>query len=164
MVDRTGLTSIDDLIHTQTSKIGLLAAEITKTLASPELATQERIAALTKKLEAWQAGVPSMLLIPALTSPNPPVLSSYQRRAILMVHVRSAPPPISAHNVLIMFLDDVSGSCGPVVPSLPYCDSNTSERGCSMELQHFSQRCSKISGRMRHSSSAYGAHTRATLV
>jgi hypothetical protein len=98
--DRIGLTSIDDLIHTQTSKIGLVAAEITKTLASPELATQEKIAALTHKLEVWRAGVPLILQIPVLTSPNPPGLNLYQRRAILMVHVRDLPQPVCVHHML----------------------------------------------------------------
>lgn len=80
--------TIDELIHTQTSKIGLIAAEIAKTLASPELATQENITMLTQKLETWRQEVPLMLQIPTLTSSYPPSVDSYQRRAILMVHVR----------------------------------------------------------------------------
>tara|TARA_R110002003_G_scaffold117_23_gene10490 strand:- start:17456 stop:17716 length:261 start_codon:yes stop_codon:yes gene_type:complete len=79
--------SIDELIHTQTSKIGLLAAEIAKTLAAPEHATRENINMLTQKLEAWRVEVPLMLQIPTLTSSNPSDLTLYQRRAILMVHV-----------------------------------------------------------------------------
>jgi hypothetical protein len=79
--------SIDELIHTQTSKIGLIAAEISKTLSSPELATQENVDLLTQKLESWRREVPLMLQIPSLTSDHPPNVNSYQRRAILMVHV-----------------------------------------------------------------------------
>lgn len=78
---------MDELIHTQTSKIGLIAAEIAKTLSSPELATRENITGLTRKLESWRSEVPLMLQIPTLTSSNPPLLDLYTRRAILMVHV-----------------------------------------------------------------------------
>ncbi|KAH7093709.1 hypothetical protein FB567DRAFT_610283 [Paraphoma chrysanthemicola] len=79
--------SIDELIHSQTSKIGLLAAEIARTLASPERATRENVNMLTQKLQAWRTEVPLMLQIPTLTSSNPPDLTLYQRRAILMVHI-----------------------------------------------------------------------------
>jgi hypothetical protein len=78
---------MNELIHTQTSKIGLIAAEIAKTVSSPELATREHITALTQKLEAWRLEVPLMLQIPALTSNSSPGMDMYQRRAILMVHV-----------------------------------------------------------------------------
>ena len=71
----------------QTSKVGLIAAEIAKTVASPDLATRENIDMLTNKLEAWRMEVPLMLQIPTLTSSTPPDLNLYQRRAILMVHV-----------------------------------------------------------------------------
>lgn len=79
--------TIDEQIHTQTSKVGLIAAEIAKTMASPELATSENIAMLTGKLEAWRLELPLMLQFSMLTSDNPPNLSLHQRRAILMVHV-----------------------------------------------------------------------------
>jgi hypothetical protein len=79
--------TIDELIHIQTSKVGLVAAEIAKTLSSPELATKENVAILTHKLETWRLEVPLMLQIPTLTSTQPPSLNMYQRRAILMVHV-----------------------------------------------------------------------------
>jgi hypothetical protein len=82
--------TIDEQIHVQISKIGLIAAEIAKTLGSPELATRENMAVLTGKLESWRIGVPLMLQIPTLTSDNPPDISLYQRRAILMVHVRQS--------------------------------------------------------------------------
>jgi hypothetical protein len=82
------MITIDELIHTQTSKIGLIAAEIAKTLSSPELTTQENVTMLTQKLETWRQEVPLMLQIPTLTSSNPPNVNTYQRRAILMVHVR----------------------------------------------------------------------------
>lgn len=79
--------TVDELIHTQTSKIGLIAAEIAKTMAAPELVSRENITMLTQKLEAWRKEVPPMLQIPTLTSSNPPDVTLYQRRAILMVHV-----------------------------------------------------------------------------
>jgi len=79
--------SIDELIHAHVSKVGLIAAEIATTLDSPELVTHENIKMLTAKLEAWRAEVPRTLQIPALTSNNPPDLTVYQRRAVLMVHV-----------------------------------------------------------------------------
>lgn len=79
---------MDELIHQQTSKIGLIAAEIAKTLSSPELATRQNVVMLHAKLEAWRLEVPAMLQIPTLTSNNPPEMTLYQRRAILMVHVR----------------------------------------------------------------------------
>ncbi|KAJ8107324.1 hypothetical protein OPT61_g8944 [Boeremia exigua] len=79
--------TIDELIHTQTSKIGLIAAEIAKTLAAPELATRENVDMLTQKLETWRLEVPLILQLPTLTSEGPSDLSLYQRRAILMVHI-----------------------------------------------------------------------------
>ncbi|KAF2634026.1 hypothetical protein P280DRAFT_464278 [Massarina eburnea CBS 473.64] len=79
--------TIDEQIHIQTSKVGLIAAEIAKTVAAPGLATRENIAMLTGKLETWRTEVPLMLQIPALTSNCPPDLNLYQRRAILMVHI-----------------------------------------------------------------------------
>ncbi|KAH5132671.1 hypothetical protein HBI73_084470 [Parastagonospora nodorum] len=81
------LMTIDELIHTQTSKIGIIAAEITRAMSSPELATRDNITLLSKKLEAWRVEVPLMLQIPTLTSADPAVLDPYQRRAILMVHI-----------------------------------------------------------------------------
>ncbi|PVH97242.1 hypothetical protein DM02DRAFT_685570 [Periconia macrospinosa] len=79
--------TIDEQIHLQTSKVGLIAAEIGKTVASPELATSENIAMLTGKLETWRMELPLMLQVSILTSDNPPPLSLHQRRAILMVHI-----------------------------------------------------------------------------
>ncbi|KAH7383778.1 hypothetical protein BKA66DRAFT_511872 [Pyrenochaeta sp. MPI-SDFR-AT-0127] len=79
--------TVDDLIHIQTSKIGLVAAEIAKTLASPELATQENVAMLTRKLDTWRLELPPTMQVLTLTSSNPPNLTLYQRRAILMIHI-----------------------------------------------------------------------------
>jgi hypothetical protein len=80
---------INALVHTQTSKIGLVAAEIAKTLASPKLATRDNINLLTQKLQAWHGQIPSLLHIKTLidVSACPPSMTLYQRRAILMVHV-----------------------------------------------------------------------------
>ncbi|KAJ4299067.1 hypothetical protein N0V90_004311 [Kalmusia sp. IMI 367209] len=78
---------IDEQIHMQTSKIGLVAADIAKVLGSPEMATRENIHKLADKLEIWRSEVPQMLTIASLTSPNPPSMTLYQRRAILMVHI-----------------------------------------------------------------------------
>jgi len=84
---RPVVVTIDELIHAQMSKIGLIAAEIAKTLASPDVATRENISTLAQKLEHWRMGVPIMMQIPTLTSENPPDLTRFQCRAILMVHV-----------------------------------------------------------------------------
>ncbi|ORY11682.1 hypothetical protein BCR34DRAFT_483669 [Clohesyomyces aquaticus] len=81
------LTTMEELIHTQTSKIGLIAAEIAKTLVSPELATRENMEMLHCKLDVWRTEVPPPLQISALTSEHPPELTLFQRRAILMVHI-----------------------------------------------------------------------------
>ena len=77
----------EELIHTETSKVGLIAAEIARTLSAPELATRENVALLTQKLEAWRVEVPHRLQIETLTMNTPSDLDIYQRRAILMVHV-----------------------------------------------------------------------------
>lgn len=79
--------SLDEQIHTQTSRIALVAAEIAKVLEYPELTTRENIQMLADKLEKWRSEVPQMLSIASLTSVNPPPMTLYQRRAILMVHV-----------------------------------------------------------------------------
>ncbi|KAF2186359.1 hypothetical protein K469DRAFT_573722 [Zopfia rhizophila CBS 207.26] len=79
--------TMNEIIHIQTSKIGLVAAEIATTLASPELAIRKNVDMLAHKLETWRTEVPEMLQISTLTSSNPPELTLYQRRAILMVHI-----------------------------------------------------------------------------
>lgn len=76
------------MIHIQTSKIGLVAAEITKTVSSPEMVTRENLDILARKLETWRVEVPPALQFASLTSADPPNLTLYQRRAVLMVHVR----------------------------------------------------------------------------
>jgi hypothetical protein len=106
---RLASDTIDELIHAQTSKIGLIAAEIAKTLAAPELATRDNVHMLTQKLETWRNEVPLILQLPTLTSKGPSELSLYQRRAILMVHV-------STHSI----------------HSLAYTNSNV--RSCTWEL------------------------------
>ena len=78
---------LDEQIHVQTSKIGLVAAEIAKAIATPESATKEKIQMLANELEMWRQQVPSLLSIASLTSAIPPPMTLYQRRAILMVHV-----------------------------------------------------------------------------
>ena len=85
----TTSSDINALVHTQTSKVGLIAAEISKVLASPRLATRENINALTQKLQAWHNQIPPMLQMQTLISVAtcPPSMTVYQRRAILMVHV-----------------------------------------------------------------------------
>lgn len=82
--------SIDELIHTQTSKINLIAAEVAKTLASPELATKGNITMLTLKLEKWREEVPQALQIPTLLSSAGQDLTVFQRRAVFMLHVRNS--------------------------------------------------------------------------
>ncbi|KAF2020225.1 hypothetical protein BU24DRAFT_135558 [Aaosphaeria arxii CBS 175.79] len=81
------MLSMDETIHIQTSKINLVAAEISKTLASPELVTRANIDMLISKLEAWRAEVPPALQLAVLTSNTLSSLTLYQRRAILMVHI-----------------------------------------------------------------------------
>jgi hypothetical protein len=71
----------------QTSKINLIAAEVAKTLASPELATKGNITMLTLKLEKWHEEVPRALQIPTLLSSDAQDLTLFQRRAVFMVHV-----------------------------------------------------------------------------
>lgn len=113
--------TIDEMIHTQTSKIGLIAAEIAKTLASPELATHENVAMLTQKLETWRIEVPLMLQLPTLTSATPPDLSLYQRRAILMVHVS-----LAIHNSAVEAINVYTRSC-TLVPSYLFTASCSSQ-------------------------------------
>lgn len=84
--------TLDELIYTHTSKIGVIAAEIAKTLTSPELATRENVAILTQKLETWRTDLPLMLQMPTLMANTMSDLDLYQRRAILMVHVISFEP------------------------------------------------------------------------
>lgn len=72
----------------QTSKINLIAAEVAKTLASPELATKGNITMLTMKLEKWREEVPQTLQIPTLLSSAAQDLTVFQRRAVFMLHVR----------------------------------------------------------------------------
>jgi hypothetical protein len=78
---------MDELIHTQTCKVGLVAAEIARTLSSPESTTKENVSILTQKLETWRQEVPLILQIASLMSNESSDLDMYQRRAILMVHV-----------------------------------------------------------------------------
>lgn len=82
-----GSTTMNDAIHVQTSKVGLVAAEIAKTLSNPHMVTRENVGMLAEKLEIWRSEVPAMLQISTLTSSHCPDLTLYQRRAILMVHI-----------------------------------------------------------------------------
>jgi hypothetical protein len=91
---QTHQATMDEQIHTQTSKIGLVAAEIARTVVSPASATHENMAMLSSKLETWRLEVPLMLQISILTSDNPPPLDLFQRRAILMVHVSRSRPGV----------------------------------------------------------------------
>jgi hypothetical protein len=83
-------STLDQQIHVQASRIGLVAADVGKALASPELVTRETIQNLTNQLEMWRSKVPPMLSLGSLTSANPPPMTLYQRRAMLMVHVSSS--------------------------------------------------------------------------
>ncbi|KAF2475563.1 uncharacterized protein BDR25DRAFT_213998 [Lindgomyces ingoldianus] len=96
------IATMDELIHIQTSKIGLIAAEIAKTLVSAELATRENIDMLNRKLEVWRMEVPTMLQISVMTSDNPPELTLYQRRAILMVHIMYLGAVLLLHRQLLI--------------------------------------------------------------
>ncbi|CAN9429621.1 unnamed protein product [Alternaria alternata] len=78
---------IDELIHVQISKINLIAAEVAKTLASPELTTKGNITMLATKLENWREEIPHALQIPTLLSSEAQDLTVYQRRAVFMVHI-----------------------------------------------------------------------------
>jgi hypothetical protein len=51
------------------------------------MTTRDNIERLAQKLERWRVEVPAELQISALTSANPPTLTLFQRRAILMLHV-----------------------------------------------------------------------------
>ena len=135
---------IDEQIHVQTSKIGLIAADISKAIATPELSTRENIQVLADRLEVWRLEVPPMLSIALLTSPNPPPMNLYQRRAILMVHVSRA-------DLFGMDLADQSSDyvpwCGnptisPTVDS--YC-RDAAHRWRGMEFEHLHRRRKAIS-------------------
>lgn len=71
----------------QISKINLIAAEVAKTLASPELTTKGNITMLATKLEKWREEIPHALQIPTLLSTEAQDLTVYQRRAVFMVHI-----------------------------------------------------------------------------
>jgi hypothetical protein len=109
---------MDDLIHIQTSRIGLIAAEIAKTLASPELTSRANIDCLAHKLEVWQSELPLVLQMATLTSPQSPTLTLYQRRAIFMVHVRF-PIVEDVARKLMLRLDDVPRSTHIALPDTP---------------------------------------------
>ncbi|KAF2005994.1 hypothetical protein P154DRAFT_518226 [Amniculicola lignicola CBS 123094] len=80
-------TRIEEAIYHTTSQVGLIAAEIAKTLAAPELTTRDNIDALAHKLERWRTNLPPILQLSSLTSGEPTELTIYQKRAILMVHI-----------------------------------------------------------------------------
>ncbi|KAF1972615.1 hypothetical protein BU23DRAFT_580742 [Bimuria novae-zelandiae CBS 107.79] len=98
--------SLEEQIHSQTSKVGLLAADIANALGSPEVATKANIQALADKLERWRLELPPMLSIASLTSPNPPPMTLYQRRAILMAHVMYLGAVILLYRQLLLVTAD----------------------------------------------------------
>ena len=95
MVYQSHQNSINELIHAQISKINLIAAEVAKTLASPELANRGNISTLTQKLEQWRQEVPHALQMPTLLSSEGQNLTVFQRRAIFMLHVSKSQFPAS---------------------------------------------------------------------
>jgi hypothetical protein len=128
---RLASDTIDELIHAQTSKIGLIAAEIAKTLAAPELATRENVHMLTQKLETWRNEVPLILQLPTLTSEGPSELSLYQRRAILMVHASTRSVYGCAHtnnNIRLCTWELSSSSTGNCWSLLQKASSQTALR------------------------------------
>jgi len=114
---RPVVVTIDELIHAQMSKIGLIAAEIAKTLASPDVATRENISTLAQKLEHWRMGVPIMMQIPTLTSENPPDLTRFQCRAILMVHIMYLGALILLYRQLLVATAEMQLTDGAAVPA-----------------------------------------------
>ncbi|KAF2267758.1 hypothetical protein CC78DRAFT_47047 [Lojkania enalia] len=131
---------MDELIHRQTSKIGLVAAEIAKTLASPELATRENINMLTRKLETWRMEVPLMLQMPALTSDNPPDITLYQRRAVLMVHIMYLGALILLYRQLLVAAMETQLTDGAAWTSdIPVDDAKRYRNECALAAQQVSR-------------------------
>ncbi|KAF2683047.1 hypothetical protein K458DRAFT_49822 [Lentithecium fluviatile CBS 122367] len=137
---RPDMATVDEQIHIQTSKVGLIAAEISKTLASPELATRENMAILTGKLESWRMGVPHALQITTLTSDNPPNLTLYQRRAILMVHIMYLGALILLYRQLLVAAAETQLTDGVAMAiTLPPDDAQIYRNECAMAGQQIAR-------------------------
>ena len=136
---------IDELIHIQTSKIGLVAAEISRTLASPELTTRASIDKLTQGLEIWQSELPVVLHMATLTSDHSPDLSLYQRRALFMIHVCVGSHREKLYSGLTFAVDNVSWSNRIALPDTPRCRCGDSAyRRCSLESRFDNRRCQTV--------------------
>ncbi|CAO2650078.1 Nn.00g013700.m01.CDS01 [Neocucurbitaria sp. VM-36] len=137
--------SVDELIHTQTSKIGLIAAEIAKTLASPELVTKENISLLNQKLESWRVEVPDTLQIPALTSSTPTNLTLYQRRAILMVHIMYLGALVLLYRQLLVATAETQLADGTACnPNFSISDARRYRNDCAVAAQQIARILSLI--------------------
>lgn len=79
--------SIEETVHTQFCRLALIAAEISRRLASPELATGDKIANLAEKLEEWRRELPNNLRYSELMGQDASDLSKYQKRAGLQIHM-----------------------------------------------------------------------------
>ncbi|KAK8177857.1 hypothetical protein IWX90DRAFT_422134 [Phyllosticta citrichinensis] len=83
-------TSINDAIHAQGSKIGLVSRDIAE-LTVHQAATDvraEHISRLTEKLDAWYNELPPSMHLSILIDQNKySVVNFFQRRAILMLHM-----------------------------------------------------------------------------
>ncbi|KAF2748293.1 hypothetical protein M011DRAFT_400755 [Sporormia fimetaria CBS 119925] len=119
--------TIEELVQTQTSKIGLVAAEIGKTLASPDAATRTNIDMLAQKLEAWRRAVPRPLQLEVVTTSNPANLSVDQKRAVLLVYILYMGAIILLYRQTLVasteayLTDDTGSQCGDARPYRDEC-------------------------------------------
>jgi hypothetical protein len=58
-------------------------------MSQPSMNTRDNVMMLADKLGVWRSQVPPMLQMSTLTSDGSSELTLYQRRAILMLHVRA---------------------------------------------------------------------------
>ncbi|KAJ4373034.1 hypothetical protein N0V83_003325 [Neocucurbitaria cava] len=139
-LDSRDCLSVDQLIHMQTSKIGLIAAEITTTLASPKLVTKENISLLNQKLESWRVEVPDALQIPALTSSTPTHLTLYQRRAILMVHIMYLGALVLLYRQLLVAIAETQLADGSAYnPNFSTTDARRYRNDCAVAAQQIAR-------------------------
>ncbi|OJD34784.1 hmg box protein [Diplodia corticola] len=140
-------TSLSDAIYVQGCKIGLVSreiAEVTTHRAASAVRT-EHIELLTEKLDAWHTSLPANMQLAALTDEKQSsLLTHYQRRAILMIHMFYLGAIISLYRQLLL------QACEARIHSkwdldMPYSQVQSYRARCSIAAQQMTRMMQLIS-------------------
>jgi len=98
--------SIEASIQDQVSKIGFLAAEMSRDIQALPETDIKTIKNHTEKLDAWHRELPPMMHLSTLNSPHNTIFSPIQRRSILLMHMFFLSAVALLHRKLLVAIAD----------------------------------------------------------